>query len=176
MSRVSCTCPETVSRILSDSKPRDRPLQLREASQQWPKPQFRQRGDESVQTNLPEPRSSSSSSSDKHSEVCQSWREAQWPQCGRWVSSECFDDIFSDMFLFSCSGTDSTHLTMFEMMGSWSFGDYWKREACTMAWHLVTEVFKLEREKLFVTYFAGSGDLQPDLETRDIWRSLSLSR
>ena len=41
-----------------------------------------------------------------------------------------------------------------------------------MAWQLVTEVFKLEKEKLFVTYFAGSGDLKPDLETRDIWRSL----
>ena len=76
--------------------------------------------------------------------------------------------IISSLF----PGTDSTHLTMFEMMGSWSFGDYWKREACTMAWHLVTEVFKLEKEKLFVTYFAGSGDLLSDLETRDIWRSL----
>ena len=69
-------------------------------------------------------------------------------------------------------GRDSTHLTMFEMLGSWSFGDYWKREACTKAWHLVTRELGLAPENLFVTYFGGSEELEADMETRDIWRSL----
>ena len=72
----------------------------------------------------------------------------------------------------SVVGQDSTHLTMFEMLGSWSFGDYWKRESCRLAWRLVTDVFRLDREKLWVTYFGGSDQLEPDYETRDIWLSL----
>ena len=63
---------------------------------------------------------------------------------------------------------------MFEMLGSWSFGDYWKAESCRLAWGLVTQIFKLDREKLWVTYFGGSGQLEPDYETRDIWRSLGV--
>ena len=74
----------------------------------------------------------------------------------------------------SVVGTDSTHLTMFEMLGSWSFGDYWKRESCRLAWSLVTDVLRLDREKLWVTYFGGSDQLEPDLETRDIWLSLGV--
>ena len=75
------------------------------------------------------------------------------------------------------SGRDSTHLTMFEMLGSWSFGDYWKREACTKAWHLVTKELGLAPENLLVTYFGGEAGLEADLETREIWRSLGdLSR
>ena len=69
-------------------------------------------------------------------------------------------------------GRDSTHLTMFEMLGSWSFGDYWKREACAMAWHLVTEELRLPKENILVTYFGGAEGLEPDEETRDIWRSI----
>ena len=61
---------------------------------------------------------------------------------------------------------------MFEMLGSWSFGDYWKVESCRLAWGLVTQTFKLDREKLWVTYFGGSGEVEPDLETRNIWLSL----
>ena len=72
-------------------------------------------------------------------------------------------------------GRDSTHLTMFEMLGSWSFGDYWKREACAKAWHLVTQELGLAPENLIVTYFGGAEDLEADLETRDIWRSLGNS-
>ena len=72
------------------------------------------------------------------------------------------------------SGTDSTHLTLFEMLGSWSFGDYWKQEACLKALHLVTEEFRLPKENLYITYFDGGGTDggEPDNETRDIWRSL----
>ena len=58
------------------------------------------------------------------------------------------------------------------MLGSWSLGDYWKRDACSLALKLLTEEFKIERDKLVVTYFGGSNDLEPDLETLDIWRSL----
>ena len=61
------------------------------------------------------------------------------------------------------------------MLGSWSFGDYWKQEACRQAWSLVTDGFHLEKEKLFVTYFGGFRELEPDLETRDIWRQLGVS-
>ena len=64
---------------------------------------------------------------------------------------------------------------MFEMLGSWSFGDYWKREACAKAWHLVTQELRLAPENLIVTYFGGAEDLDADLETRDIWRSLGNS-
>ena len=64
---------------------------------------------------------------------------------------------------------------MFEMLGSWSFGDYWKREACAKAWHLVTQELGLAPENLIVTYFGGAEDLEADLETRDIWRSLGNS-
>ena len=61
---------------------------------------------------------------------------------------------------------------MFEMLGSWSFGDYWKREACAKAWHLVTQELGLAPENLLVTYFGGAAGLEADLETREIWRSL----
>ena len=61
---------------------------------------------------------------------------------------------------------------MFEMLGSWSFGDYWKREACAKAWHLVTRELGLAPENLLVTYFGGAAGLEADLETREIWRSL----
>ena len=77
MPRVSHTCPETVSRVFPISEPRVCPLELCQASQQRPQPQFRQCGDEPVQTNLPEPRPSSTSKSDQHPEMCQGWREAQ---------------------------------------------------------------------------------------------------
>merc|ERR1719228_231032 len=53
----------------------------------------------------------------------------------------------------SVVGSDGTHLTMFEMLGSWSFGDYWKREACQMAWYLLKEVYRIDQEKLWITYF-----------------------
>ena len=73
-------------------------------------------------------------------------------------------------------GLDGTHHTFFEMMGNWSFGDYFKWEAISMAWQLLTGPLGLSPDKLYVTYFAGdeSLNLPPDLETRDHWRSLGL--
>merc|ERR1712137_1117707 len=68
-------------------------------------------------------------------------------------------------------GRDSYHHTMFEMLGSWSFGDYFKKECIQWAWELLTEVYKLDPERLYVTYFAGEEalGLEPDVEARDEW-------
>ncbi|XP_071785467.1 alanine--tRNA ligase, cytoplasmic-like [Asterias amurensis] len=73
-------------------------------------------------------------------------------------------------------GKDSYHHTFFEMLGTWSFGDYFKLECCKMSWDLMTEVYKLPIDRLYVTYFGGDKDagLEPDLETRQIWLDLGL--
>ena len=73
-------------------------------------------------------------------------------------------------------GKDCYHHTLFEMLGSWSFGDYFKKGACEMAWKLLTEVFKLPISNLYVTYFGGSEkmNLDPDLETKEIWLSIGV--
>lgn len=73
-------------------------------------------------------------------------------------------------------GSDGSHLTLFEMLGSWSFKDYWKSEACSMAWQLLTEHYRLDKSRLYVTYFGGcdKSGIPPDLEVRDIWLSLGV--
>ena len=68
-------------------------------------------------------------------------------------------------------GIDTYHHTMFEMLGNWSFGDYFKKEAITWAWELLTEVYKIDKELLYITVFEGSKDDKTplDKEAFDIW-------
>ena len=69
-------------------------------------------------------------------------------------------------------GVDTYHHTMFEMLGNWSFGDYFKKDAITWAWELLTEVYKIDKSRLYVTVFEGSKDdnLGFDQEAYDIWK------
>lgn len=73
-------------------------------------------------------------------------------------------------------GKDVYHHTFFEMLGNWSFGDFFKKEICAWAWELLTEVFKLQADRLYVTYFGGNKEagLEPDLECKEIWRKLGI--
>jgi len=68
-------------------------------------------------------------------------------------------------------GMDTYHQTMFEMLGNWSFGDYFKKEAIQWAWELLTEVYKLPKDRLYVTVFGGdpSEGLELDQEAMDLW-------
>ena len=69
-------------------------------------------------------------------------------------------------------GKDTYHHTMFEMLGNWSFGDYFKKEAIAWAWELLTEVYKIDKDILYVTIFEGdeSEGLAKDTEAYDIWK------
>lgn len=69
-------------------------------------------------------------------------------------------------------GKDTYHHTMFEMLGNWSFGDYFKKEAIAWAWELLTEVYQIDKDILYVTIFEGdeSEGLERDNEAYDIWK------
>ncbi|GBG30922.1 Alanine--tRNA ligase [Hondaea fermentalgiana] len=66
-------------------------------------------------------------------------------------------------------GRDGTHLTSFLMAGNWSFGDFFKEGAIAMAWELLTEVFKLNPDNLYASYFGGDEKVPVDEEARQIW-------
>ncbi len=69
-------------------------------------------------------------------------------------------------------GVDTYHHTMFEMLGNWSFGDYFKEEAIAWSWELLTEVYKIDKERLYVTVFEGDSTegLPKDEEAYNAWR------
>ncbi|MDB5130323.1 MAG: alaS [Mucilaginibacter sp.] len=69
-------------------------------------------------------------------------------------------------------GIDTYHHTMFEMLGNWSFGDYFKKEAIAWSWELLTEVYKIDKDRLYVTIFGGDEKegLAKDQEAYDYWK------
>ncbi|WP_461790859.1 alanine--tRNA ligase [Pedobacter sp.] len=69
-------------------------------------------------------------------------------------------------------GIDTYHHTMFEMLGNWSFGDYFKKEAITWSWELLTEVYQIPKDQLYVSVFEGDEKegLPKDQEAYDIWK------
>ena len=72
-------------------------------------------------------------------------------------------------------GVDTYHHTFFEMLGNWSFGDYFKRDAIEWAWELLTGVYKLPKERLWVSVFGGDekDGLAPDVEAEELWREVT---
>ena len=71
-------------------------------------------------------------------------------------------------------GRDTYHHTMFEMLGNWSFGDYFKDQAIHWAWELLTEVYGIEKENLYVTVFGGdkSDNLEADMDAYNLWKDI----
>ncbi|MEM7162135.1 MAG: alanine--tRNA ligase [Bacteroidota bacterium] len=71
-------------------------------------------------------------------------------------------------------GVDTYHHTMFEMLGNWSFGNYFKKEAIEWAWELLTEVYQIDKDKLYITIFEGDekDGLPQDDEAKDIWKGI----
>ena len=71
-------------------------------------------------------------------------------------------------------GHDTYHHTMFEMLGNWSFGDYFKKDAINWAWELLTEVYGIDKDRLYVSVFEGAKEdgLKLDQEAFDLWKAL----
>lgn len=83
--------------------------------------------------------------------------------CQRCLRTGDIDEVGNDM-----------HLSFFEMLGNWSLGDYWKREAVEWSYEFLTKVLKIDANKLHVTCFAGDKDAPKDNETASIWKNVGI--
>src|SRR5688500_2957151 len=70
-------------------------------------------------------------------------------------------------------GHDTYHHTFFEMLGNWSFGDYYKKEAIVWSWELLTKVWGLPKERLHATVYRSGDGSESDQETYDIWTKMT---
>src|SRR3984885_944058 len=70
-------------------------------------------------------------------------------------------------------GVTARHHTFFEMLGNFSFGDYFKEEAIVFAWDLLTKTYALDASRLMVTVFGGADGIGPDDEARTLWKKIS---
>src|SRR6201992_2797185 len=70
-------------------------------------------------------------------------------------------------------GYTARHHTFFEMLGNFSFGDYFKEEAIVYAWDLITKVYALPQERLIITVFGGAEGVPPDDDARALWRKVT---
>src|SRR6267142_2226818 len=69
-------------------------------------------------------------------------------------------------------GVTARHHTFFEMLGNFSFGDYFKEEAIAYAWELLTQTWKLPQERMVITVFGGEAGLEADDEARALWKRI----
>ncbi len=71
-------------------------------------------------------------------------------------------------------GVDTYHHTLFEMLGNWSFGDYFKKEAIAWAWELLTDIFKIDKDRIYITVFEGDQEdgLELDTESLELWKKI----
>ena len=71
---------------------------------------------------------------------------------------------------------NETHHTFFEMLGNWSLGDYWKKQAIEYSYEFLTKILKLKKEELAVTCFKGNKDAKKDIESEQAWKSLGIKK
>jgi len=71
---------------------------------------------------------------------------------------------------------NETHHTFFEMLGNWSLGDYWKKEAIEYSFEFLTKILKIKKENLAISVFKGDKDAQKDTESAEIWKSLGIPK
>src|SRR5574344_2341218 len=71
---------------------------------------------------------------------------------------------------------DSVHHTLFEMLGNWSLGDYYKKESITFSFEFLTKELKIPLNRLAVTVFAGNKNSKKDIETESIWKELGIKK